>query len=511
MLQSSRVSAAPDFTIDLAGEAETARLGDDLARALGPGDVVLLSGALGAGKSAMARAVIRALADDDGLTVPSPTFTLVQHYETRFPVAHFDLYRLSDPSELAELGLDEALDTGIVLVEWPEYGGDVWPQSAIRLGLSGEGDSRRAVIHANGPQHDRIARSLAARTFLHTASAGASARRFLLGDASTRSYERILPGPASTDAILMDAPRQPDGPPIRDGLPYSRIAHLAESVTPFVAVGRALIERGFAAPAIHAADHDAGFLLIENLGADGVLDAEGVPIAERYTAAAELLAGLHLCDWPRDLAAGPSRTHRLPAYDRAAMRIETDLLIDWYWPHALGREATAGERGAYDTAWNAVLDRLADAETSIVLRDYHSPNIIWRDDRTGIDRLGLIDFQDALIGPAAYDVASLGMDARVTVPAGLEQAVRNAYIGARRQVGPFDQDRFDSAYAIMAAQRNAKVAGIFVRLDRRDGKPGYLRHLPRIRAYLHRALAHPALSEIRSFVENAGILEDTRD
>src|SRR4029453_1046105 len=129
----------------------------------------------------------------------------------------------------------------------------------------------------------------------------------------------------------------------------------------------------------------------------------------------------------------------------------------------------------------------------LVLRDYHSPNIIWRAQRRGADRLGLIYFQDALIGPSAYDVASLGMDARVTVPEEIERRVVEAYVRARSAAGPFDRAAFELAYATMAAQRNSKILGIFVRLHRRDGKPAYLKHLPRIRAYLRRALAHPAL------------------
>jgi aminoglycoside/choline kinase family phosphotransferase len=122
--------------------------------------------------------------------------------------------------------------------------------------------------------------------------------------------------------------------------------------------------------------------------------------------------------------------------------------------------------------------------------------------------LGILDFQDALIGPTAYDVASLAMDARVTVPEAIERATLEAYVAARHRAGAFDEQKFREAYAIMAAQRNSKILGIFVRLDRRDGKPAYLKHLPRIRDYLRRALAHPALAGLRAFYEEHGILEE---
>jgi aminoglycoside/choline kinase family phosphotransferase len=143
-----------------------------------------------------------------------------------------------------------------------------------------------------------------------------------------------------------------------------------------------------------------------------------------------------------------------------------------------------------------------------MMRDFHSPNIIWRGERQGHDRLGIIDFQDALIGPAAYDVASLAMDARVTVPPEIETVTLDAYIAARHAAGAFDEEAFRESYAIMAAQRNSKILGIFVRLDRRDGKPDYLKHLPRIRDYLHRALAHPALAGLRDFYTEHGLLEE---
>src|SRR5262249_36877298 len=155
----------------------------------------------------------------------------------------------------------------------------------------------------------------------------------------------------------------------------------------------------------------------------------------------------------------------------------------------------AAEREAFIGAWNTALDRLDGAEKTLMLRDVQSPNFIWRPDRQDLDRLGVIDFQDALIGPAAYDVASLALDPRVTMSSEMERAVVEAYVSAR---GPhFDLPAFEEAYAIMGAQRHSKILGLFVRLDRRDGKPIYLKHLPRIRDYLRRSFGHPVLSEVR--------------
>ncbi|TKB29565.1 MAG: bifunctional tRNA (adenosine(37)-N6)-threonylcarbamoyltransferase complex ATPase subunit type 1 TsaE/phosphotransferase, partial [Mesorhizobium sp.] len=151
---------------------------------------------------------------------------------------------------------------------------------------------------------------------------------------------------------------------------------------------------------------------------------------------------------------------------------------------------------------------LEGREYTLMLRDFHSPNLIWRADRSGHDRLGVVDVQDALIGPSAYDVASLAMDARVTISPEIEKHTLAAYIAARRAAGAFDENEFRETYAIMAAQRNSKILGIFVRLEKRDGKPYYLKHLPRIRDYLRRALAHPALAGLQDFYIAHGLLEE---
>ncbi|RVD36696.1 tRNA (adenosine(37)-N6)-threonylcarbamoyltransferase complex ATPase subunit type 1 TsaE, partial [Mesorhizobium sp. M4A.F.Ca.ET.020.02.1.1] len=481
--------------------------GEDLAMALRPGDVLALKGDLGAGKSTLARSLIRALADDAGLDVPSPTFTLVQTYDTRFPVHHFDLYRLSAAAELDELGFDDALAQGAALVEWPERAETALPDGTLWVELAHQGDGRLAKLSGQGAAFDRAARSLAMRDFLATAGWGEAGRRFFVGDASARSYEIVsLAGLAPR--VLMNSPRLVLGPPVRDGKPYAVIAHTAQSVTAFVALDRALLAAGVSVPEIHAEDLEQGFLLLEHLGAEGFLNSDGEPIAERYAAAAELLAMMHGKAWPDRMEAAPGVFHDVPPFDREAMLIEADLLVDWYVPMLTGKPASNALLAGYHTEWNKVLDRLKGSQYTLMLRDFHSPNIIWRGDRTGHDRLGVVDVQDALIGPAAYDVASLAMDARVTISPAIEKRTLDAYVAARHAAGAFDEAAFREAYAIMAAQRNSKILGIFVRLEKRDGKPFYLKHLPRIRDYLRRALAHPALAGLHDFYAAHGLLEE---
>lgn len=493
------------FTVALSDEAATQRLGGDLSLALRAGDVLALHGDLGAGKSTLARALIRALADDPALEVPSPTFTLVQQYEARISVAHFDLYRLSASEELEELGLDEIVRSGAALIEWPERAGELLPTDAVTIELTHDGDGRTARISGPDKTIERFRRSLALRDFLETNGWGAAQRKHLLGDASARTYETVhLPG--EPVRIAMNSPRLVLGPAVKDGKPYAEIAHTAQTASAFVAVDGLLAGNGVTVPDIYAADLDQGFLLVEHLGAEPFLsDGEAVP--ERYRAAAELLAHMHAQSWerrPTHLGA----SHFIFDFDRAAQLIEVELLTEWYLPYMTGAPASDIVRSEYQALWNAALDQIADGEKSILLRDYHSPNIIWREDRAGLDRLGVIDFQDAMIGSSAYDVASLAMDARVDISPDLEREIKQAYIDARRKAGAFDLEAFEHAYALMAAHRNSKILGGFVRLLRRDGKPYYIKHLPRIRAYVRRALAHPALADLRRFYEANGLLED---
>ena len=489
------------ITLELPDEAATLQLGEDLALALRQGDVVALHGDLGMGKSTLARALIRAIADDDELEVPSPTFTLVQRYPLRLPVQHFDLYRLSDPEELEELGLAEALTEGIALVEWADRAPEHFT-SVTHVKLFEVGEGRRVEINAPEAAFSRISHTLDVRKFIDRSGYAGATRRFMLGDASIRAYETIHTA-AGERLILMDAPERNNEPVVRDGFTYSEIAKLAQSVMPFVAITTALRDKGFCAPEILAMDLEAGLLMIEHLGDVQFLE-DGSVNAGRYQEAGRLLAAMHGQKWLRSIAVTEGVEYVVPSYDRAAFEIECDLLLDWFVPFA-DRAASDEERQEFRQLWEPLITRLIESEQSLVLRDYHSPNLIWREERCGLDRLGVIDVQDAVFGPTAYDVASLAMDARVDVSPEVERAVVEAYCAERP--GAFDRAAFEEAYAITAAQRNTKILGIFVRLAQRDGKPGYLRHLPRIQNYLRRALAHPTLGPLRAFYEGHGFLD----
>ncbi|NTA38395.1 tRNA (adenosine(37)-N6)-threonylcarbamoyltransferase complex ATPase subunit type 1 TsaE [Agrobacterium salinitolerans] len=492
------------ITISLAGERDTIRLGEDLALALKPGDCLALIGDLGAGKSTLARAFIRAMADEPDLEVPSPTFTIIQTYDARIPVAHLDLYRLSDVSELDELGIDEMLEDGVCLIEWPDIAAAVLPpEQTITLRLTHSGEGRVAVIEAPAQQKARLDRVFAIREFLAKNDRGDATRRFLSGDASTRAYETI-----STDGpelILMDWRRPMRGAIVADGKTYAEIAHLAQDARSFVAIGDYLRNTGFCAPAILAADIDQGILLLEDLGREGVLAADGTPIEERYLQSVACLATLHQTPPPALLPMRDGSTYDIPPFDRQAMKIEVSLLVEWYLPHKRGGALTDGEKQDYYAIWDGLIDALAGCETGLLLRDFHSPNILWQAQNSGIRQVGLIDFQDAMIGPTAYDLASIVQDARVTISPELQTRLLSHYLDSRKATPAFDEATFLKAFAIMSAQRNCKLAGIWVRLLERDKKPGYMKHMPRTFRYLAAALSHPQLAPLKEWCVRMGM------
>ena len=488
--------------IEIQSEFETLAFAQDLAVILRPGDCISLQGDLGTGKTTLAREIIRSIARDAACEVPSPTYTLQQTYPTSPPIFHYDFYRLTDAAEVDELALEDGFDGGISIIEWPQIYADRMPPDAIHIDIAaGEEEFRTISLHGTAEFMERYFRSRNIRKFLDSNWHPQATRVPLMGDASTRAYELVRSG--DDIRVLMNSMKMPDGPIIPDfGRPYSQIAHLAEEVAAFVAVDRVLRQHGFNAPEIFAEDLEQGFLLLEYLGDEPVVTADRQPIAERYLAAVELLARLHEITWPPSVQLDNQRHHRFEDYDENAVLIEVGLLTEWYMPHVLNRKCTAEEMKQFQDIWRTLYAILSNSMTTLVLRDFHSPNLIWQAHRTGTDRISLIDFQDAVIGPQSYDVASLAQDARVTVDADLEERLVNHYLACRADgPGEFDEDRFRQSYAIMAAQRATKVLGIFVRLHKRDKKPAYLKHIPRIRAYLDRTLAHPILSDYKTWFE----------
>jgi hypothetical protein len=289
----------------------------------------------------------------------------------------------------------------------------------------------------------------------------------LAGDASFRRYFRVVDGGRS--AVLMDAP-----PPHEDP-------------RPFIAVAEWLIGRGLSAPEILARDLDKGLLLLGDFGSARLretLDTDPHRERELYELATDVLVHLH----------GHPPMPGLKPHGLDQWLEELKLFTEWYCP-AVGADV---DLAGYDMAWRRVLERVdSDGLGPVtVLRDYHAENIMLVEGRDGVAHLGLLDFQDALAGHPAYDLASVLEDARRDVPPGTERAMIDRYIGATGH-----GEAFERAYWALAAQRNTRILGVFTRLWKRDGKPGYRRFQPRMWGLLERDLAQPHLEPVRNWFD----------
>lgn len=486
----------------LTDEGATAALAEKVATLCKPNMVIALSGDLGSGKTAFARHLIRHITGDTKLEVPSPTFTLIQSYDgPDYPIVHADLYRINSSDELVELGWEEITENALTLVEWAERAGEHLPADRLDVHFSSDPARdaawRRVILTGHGSFANTLMLERGIDRLLSASGWEGASRSFMLGDASTRAYER-LQKPSGEKAILMISPRRPDGPPVRFGKPYSAIARLAEDVRPFIAMSEALRAQDFSAPEVFASDMNAGLAIIEDLGTEGIL-LDGKPHPDRYMQAAALLANMHARSLSDMITFGAGENYRIPPYDMDALLIEIELLNDWYAPH-LGLTLSSGAKATFVNIWRRVLQEIITSRMTWTLRDYHSPNVIWLDQREGIKQVGIIDFQDCVMGLPAYDLASLLQDARVTVPDDLEIKLLSHYARIRRSAdSDFDVSAFARDYAIMCAQRGTKVLGIFARLSRRDGKHQYLDHIPRIERYMAKALAHPHLAEVKNW------------
>lgn len=318
-----------------------------------------------------------------------------------------------------------------------------------------------------------MSRDLEIRDFLAAAGWGDAQRQSLAGDASARRYERLVRGGAR--AILMDVS------------PLSGLV-----VGPFLAVDRWLRAAGLSAPEILAADEGRGLVLLEDLGDDlfaRLADADPAREPGLYAEAVDLLAGMQRLS-------PPAGAWEPPPYDLAFLLRESRLMLEWYLPAATGAAVAApGLLAEFEALAEAVLAPVAVQQVA-VYRDFHAENLLWLPERAGLARIGLLDFQDMLIGHPAYDLVSLLSDARRDVPPDLAAAMEARYL-ARTGAEP---EAFTAAARVLSAQRNMKIVGLFTRLCRRDGKPRYLDLLPRVWRSLATDLAHPTLAPLATFI-----------
>jgi len=341
--------------------------------------------------------------------------------------------------------------------------------------------------------------------FLEKAGWADAARHKLPGDASTRRYEKLSLG--LKKAILMDAPKgaeapsEPDGatPEMRAKIGYNALARLAgPNPEAFAAIANELKMRGFSAPTILAQDQDKGLMLLQDLGSDlfaRVLEESPEKEQELYRAAVDTLAAIYRSSFPVKMQSG-EKDWRVRDYDQHALQAEANLFLDWFAAD-FGKKLSGEAKEEWKQIWSGLWLSLNKHPAGLALRDFHAENLFWLPRRQSVARVGLIDFQDGLFAHPAYDLVSLLEDARRDVALELHDPLMRRFCD---KAGLAYDEKFKAAYAIMGAQRNAKILGIFVRLAKRDGKPHYRDLIPRVARHFIRDLSHPKLSDLRAWV-----------
>jgi N-acetylmuramate 1-kinase len=483
--------------------AETEDFAEMLSLWAKPGLAIALSGDLGAGKSTFARAFIKALAKpNDEFDVPSPTFSLIQQYDnTRVPVAHVDLYRLTKTEEAEELGLNEILSNYLVLIEWPELIIDALTVPILTLHFSGSGNERNVKLTAKSKWVEALQRNEVIIEFINITNWKNAKRLFLEGDASSRRYETLSSKQDQT--ILMDMPYRPDGPIVKNGKTYSAIVHLAEGISAVIAINKYLHDLGYSAPKNLTVDFKNGLAVIERLEGEvhGVKMARGDDMNEPMKTAVNVLSDMSKRQWPGELLLENGSGHKIATFDLEAQLTEVDLMPSWFWPFQKGTSAPASLNESFADIWTPLINVAIPKRPVWMLRDFHSPNLIWMPQRQGLKRTGLIDTQDAVMGNPAYDLVSLLQDARIDVAIDLHDLLLDYYASLRKSETDFNEAFFRRDYAILGAQRASRLLGTFTRLSKRDGKHGYLKHLPRVSNYLVRNLSHPALATLKTWYQ----------
>ncbi len=346
------------------------------------------------------------------------------------------------------------------------------------------------------------------RAFLIAAGLGDVRVERMPGDASTRTYTR-LHRPGAAPLILMDAPKTDESPPCgpedspaqRQASGYNALQRLAACrIDAFVAADIYLRGLGLSAPEIIAFDVESGFAVLEDLGQDLFarrIEA-GQPPEPFYEAAIDLLIRLHAAPPPDALPVPGHGPWPLLTYDSLALKTATDLLPAWLPQLAPELTFSDAALAAWDALWAPIHARGEAGASVFAHRDYHAENLLWLDERDGLARVGLLDFQDAVRAHPAWDLAALLQDARRDVAPELEAAMLARYLDAGLQN---DQTAFLADYAALATLNNVRVVGIFARLIARDGKPRYRAFLPRMWRLLDRDLTHPDLADLKAWFD----------
>lgn len=460
-----------------------------LAPILEKGTLLALNGEIGSGKTTLSKYLINYLTSTRIEEISSPTFNLHQTYSNQdLIISHYDFYRIDTPHELEELDISDSIKNNVTIIEWANKFPSVLPKDHIEIQIINKSDKRDYKIFFHGKYEKVILAHKNRLNFL--SNSGLNIRKItnMKGDASKRKYFRVYDG--VKNFVLMDASEE-----------IRKKTKTTKSIKDFIIIDKYLDNIGLRVPKIYGYDIKNQLILEEDLGLTTYNELYlKLNFEKLITPAIESLLILVHSNYTNinDLNGNAIEPNK---FDKKIFIHEAKLFIDYYWPYA--RSSICPEEKKYE--FLSIIEKMfsdLSPDRTLILRDYHSPNLHYLENEKGHRKCALIDFQDALLGHPLYDLVSLAQDARVTISEVKEKyiidAFKQKFLFKNFQFG---NSSFNEQYQILATQRSLKILGIFARLSLLEGKNNYIIHMPRIINYIRRSMNCSLLDNLTKWLK----------
>ena len=454
------------------------KLSKELAPLLNEGGVVTLNGQIGAGKTTLAKLIIQQLTQTPLEDIVSPTFNLYHTYnKDNLEIAHYDFYRIESEMELHEIDLNESFTDKICIIEWADKFRDFLPKDRIEIFIKCTKNERVYRINPLGKFREVVSNRAKIENFLGGLDINFTELQRLPGDASKRNYYRVMS--SDNTMIVMDATQKSD---------IKNKTGLTNGIDDFIKIQEYLNSIDVRVPKLIARNKIDNIILEEDLGEYSYTDMLTKENYQKlYNPAIKTLIHISNINHPKNIST-KSNPHYLKEFDLNIYLNEAEIFIDYYWPFIHGKQCNADKKQEFTHIMEEVYSNLTNDKT-LMLRDFHSPNLLFLENENGFRKCAVIDFQDALFGHPLYDLVSLTNDARITI----DEYQEKYLIGLYKKDFPFNNFQFDSLsfmqqYHILGVQRSIKILGIFARLAILEANQNYLVHMPRIICYIKRIM-----------------------
>lgn len=454
------------------------KLAKELAPLLNVGGVMTLNGQIGAGKTTLAKLIIQQLTQTPLEDIVSPTFNLYHTYNKgSLEIAHYDFYRIESEMELHEIDLNESFTDKICIIEWADKFKDLLPKDRIEIFINHTKNKRVYRINPLGKFREVVSNRARIENFLVGLDINFTELQRLPGDASKRNYYRVMS--SDNTMILMDATQESD---------IKSKTGLNNGIDDFIKIQEYLDSIEVRVPKLIVRNKIDSIILEEDLGEYAYTDMLTKENYQKlYNPAIKTLIHISNINHPKNISTS-SRPHYLKEFDLDIYLNEAETFIDYYWPFIHGKQCNADKKREFTHIMAEVYSNLTNDKT-LMLRDFHSPNLLFLENENGFRKCAVIDFQDALFGHPLYDLVSLTNDARITI----DEYQEKYLIGLYKKDFPFKNFQFDDSsfmqqYHILGVQRSIKILGIFARLAILETNQNYLVHMPRVICYIKRIM-----------------------